>query len=189
MASKSYVIVDIDGTIADVRHRLHHIHGAARKNWKAFFEAMTRDEPIPNMLDYVRQLSQKHGILIVTGRPENYRDRTERWLRKHKVPYENLFMRRSGDHRPDYEAKAAVLKEFPPEQIVMAIDDRPPVCEMWESYGIKCMHVQSDQENQEVNLLYQQRPNGTTRSPKKKPRYSPQTKASKTRSIVNPNRL
>lgn len=188
MPNKSYVIVDIDGTIADVRHRLHHIHGRARKNWKAFFEAMDRDKPIPNILDYVRQLSEKHGILIVTGRPDNYRDRTEHWLHKHKVHYEKLYMRRKGDHRPDYEAKAAVLDEIPARRIVMAIDDRPPVCEMWESHGIKCMHVQSDEANQEVNFLYQERPNGPPGSPKKKS-YSPQTKASKTRSIQNPSRL
>jgi hypothetical protein len=188
MASKSFVIVDIDGTIADVRHRLHHIHGNGRKDWKAFFEAMDRDKPIPNMLDYVRQLSEKHTILIVTGRPDNYRDRTERWLRKHKVPYEKLYMRRTGDHRPDYEAKTAVLEEVSPKRIVMAIDDRPPVCEMWEAHGIKCMHVQSDEASQEVNLLYQERPDGADRSPNKR-NYSPQTKASKTRSIVKPNRL
>jgi hypothetical protein len=161
---KTYAIVDIDGTIADVRHRLHHIQGPGKKNWEAFFEGMDRDEPIGEMLQQVRDLSSRHVILIVTGRPEHYRTRTEAWLQKHAVPYERLFMRKSGDHRPDYEAKRAVLDEIDPKLIVIAIDDRPPVCEMWEKNGIKCQLVESDKLNQEVvNELYRKTSGRTAR--------------------------
>ena len=40
-------------------------------------------------------------ILIVSGRPENYRATTKRWLNKH-LPVENyqLFLRKNGDYRP-----------------------------------------------------------------------------------------
>jgi hypothetical protein len=162
--ARSYVIVDIDGTIADVRHRLHHIHGPGRKNWKAFFEAMDGDLPISNMLHYVRQLAEDHNILIITGRPDNYRERTERWLRKNQVPFDKLYMRPAGDHRPDYEAKAAVLEDISPKRIVMAIDDRPPVCDMWEAHGIRCLRVESDADNQLVNEIYRQKPSGAHRS-------------------------
>ena len=31
------VVVDLDGTLADCTHRLHHIRGRRRKNWDAFF--------------------------------------------------------------------------------------------------------------------------------------------------------
>ncbi len=66
-------------------------------------------------------------------------------------------MRRNGDHRPDYEAKSYVLEQIPARQIELAIDDRPPVCDMWESHGIKCLRVKSDEENREVNEAYQER--------------------------------
>lgn len=181
-----YVIVDIDGTIADVRHRLHHIKGPKKKNWKAFFEEMYRDEPITDRLEQVRELSSKHQILIVTGRPEQYRAQTERWLQRHKVPYEKLYMRKNGDHRPDYEAKQAVLDEIDPKQIVLAIDDRPPVCKMWERHGIKCQRVASDEENQQVNDLYQEKSSGMSTDRTRQPS---QTKASKTRLIEKPRRL
>ncbi len=179
----TYVIVDIDGTIADVTHRLHHIRDAKRKNWRAFFEGMDRDKPILERLHQVRDLSSRHRILIVTGRPESYREQTERWLKKYKVPYEKLYMRRNGDHRPDYEAKREVLDEVDPRRIVLAIDDRPPVCEMWERHGIKCQRVVSDEENQKVNELDQEKPSGSG------PSQPSQTKASKTRPIENPRRL
>lgn len=158
MKIKKYVIVDIDGTIADVRHRLHHIDGSGKKDWKSFFEGMDRDVPIDGILEYVHKLALYHRILIVTGRPAKYRARTEKWLHKYRVPYEKLYMRRTGDHRPDYESKSAVLDDVPPKQIVLAIDDRPPVCDMWEQHGIKCVRINSAEENQAVNKIYEEQP-------------------------------
>ncbi len=155
--SKSIVIVDIDGTIADVRHRLHHIKGPRKKNWKAFFEAMDRDTPIEAIIEQVHELEKDHDIIVVTGRPDHYRRRTEKWLLKHGIRYLRLFMRPDGDHRPDYTVKAEVLREFSKGQIVLAIDDRGPVCDMWEQNGIRCIRVQSDEENQNVNELYRRK--------------------------------
>lgn len=163
---KTYVLVDIDGTIADVRHRLHHIERPGRKNWKAFFEGMDRDTPIADMIEKVKDLAAGHAILIVTGRPASYRARTERWLKANGIPYERLFMRRNGDHRPDFEAKRAVLDAISPSQIVLAIDDRPPVCDMWEKAGIKCLRIESAEENQEVNKIYEKQPSGAKKKRK-----------------------
>ncbi len=151
------MIVDIDGTIADVRHRLRHIKGPRKKNWKAFFEAMDRDTPIAPMIAQVHELERDHDIIVVTGRPEHYRKRTEKWLHDHGVRYLRLFMRPDGDHRPDYTVKAEVLREFPKGQIVLAIDDRAPVCDMWEKNGIRCIRVESDEESQQVNELYREK--------------------------------
>ncbi len=159
-SKQKYVIVDIDGTIADVRHRLHHIQGTGRKNWKAFFEEMDRDTTIPGMIERVHDLGSRYRIIFVTGRPEHYRARTETWLRKHGLAYDKLFMRSSGDHRPDYISKSEVLHEIDPNEIVLALDDRPPVCAMWRKYGIHCELVESDEQNQAVNELYREKPEG-----------------------------
>jgi phosphoglycolate phosphatase-like HAD superfamily hydrolase len=155
---KPIVIVDIDGTIADVRHRLHHIKGPGKKNWKAFFEAMDHDSPIEAMIRHVHELEKDHDIIIVTGRPEHYRARTEKWLKDNGVRYSRLFMRPDGDHRPDYAVKVEVLREYPKGQIVLAIDDRGPVCDMYEKNGVRCLRVESDEENQQVNELYREKP-------------------------------
>ena len=155
--AKAIVIVDIDGTIADVRHRLHHIQGGRRKNWKAFFEAMDSDTPIEPMIERVHELEREYDIIIVTGRPEHYRVRTEKWLKAHGIRYLKLFMRPDGDHRPDYTVKAEVLREFPKGKIVLAIDDREPVCDMWEKNGIRCIRVDNGEENKQVNELYRRK--------------------------------
>lgn len=157
MKGKPIVLVDIDGTLADVRHRLHHIKNARRKNWKAFFEGMDRDTPIASTVAWVRSLAGHHDIIIITGRPEEYRARTEAWLKKNAIPFTEIFMRRNGDHRPDYEMKKEALKRWPKERIKLVIEDRPPVCDMWLKEGIRCVLLESDEANQMVNEIYREK--------------------------------
>lgn len=154
---RKIALIDIDGTLADVRHRLHHISGPGRKNWKAFFAEMDADTPISDMLAKVHELERDHEIAIVTGRPEEYRARTEKWLRANGIRYTQLFMRPEGDHRPDYTVKAEVLRQIPKDKIALAIDDRGPVCDMWEKNGIRCIRVDSGEESREVNELYRKK--------------------------------
>lgn len=153
---RKVVIVDMDGTLADAAHRLHHIRSRP-KNWKAFFEGMDRDPLIPVVADWVRALAADHDIAIVTGRPAEYADRSTAWLRKHDIPFVQLFLRRSGDHRPDYVAKEDLLRVIPPERIAFAIDDREPVCAMWKRNGVRCFLVSSGEENRAINEEYRKK--------------------------------
>lgn len=155
-SAKPVVLVDIDGTLADVRHRLHYIQGGGRKNWQAFFAGMDRDTPIASTVAWVQSLAAIHEIVIVTGRPEQYRAGTIAWLKKHQIPFTDLFMRCDGDHRPDYEMKKEVLARWPKARIKLVIEDRPPVCDMWLEQGIRCVLVHSDEANQRVNELYRE---------------------------------
>lgn len=138
---KQTIIVDIDGTLADITHRRHHIEGK-RKRWGKFFEAMDKDLPIPEVAAKVRQLSQHHTIILVSGRPDDYRPMTEDWLKKHKIPYQQLFMRQSGDFRPDDIVKQEILhKHLKKEEIKLVIDDRPRVIRMWRENGLEVEDV------------------------------------------------
>ena len=154
---KQVVLVDVDGTLADVRHRLQHIRGGKRKNWKAFFEAMDRDTPIASTIDWVKDLAKTHEIVIITGRPEHYRARTIAWLQRQGVPFSDIFMRRDGDRRPDYDMKREALARWGKDRIALVIEDRPPVCDMWTREGVKCVLVESDEANQMVNEIYRER--------------------------------
>ncbi len=157
MLKKPIVFVDIDGTLADVRHRLRHIRGGKRKNWKAFFEAMDHDTPVVSTVAWVRSLACDHEVVIITGRPEHYRARTVAWLKQNDIPFADLFMRRDGDHRPDYEIKEEALRHWPKERIKLVIEDRPPVCDMWLKHGVRCVLVESDEANQAVNEIYREK--------------------------------
>lgn len=145
-AKKKDVIVDIDGTLADVSHRLHHIRGK-RKKWQKFFALMAEDKPVKEVIDKVVSLSKTHNIYIVSGRPEDYRDVTRQWLEMHEVPYINLYMREAGDRRPDDRVKQEILDEhFDKERIALVIEDRPRVIRMWKRNGLNVLEVGTGEE-------------------------------------------
>lgn len=154
---RKVVIVDMDGTLADAAHRLHHLR-TRPKDWQAFFAGMGRDPLIPVVADWVRALAADYQVVIATGRPAEYAERTARWLRQHGIPFAQIFLRRSGDHRPDYVAKQDLLRVIAPERIAFAIDDREPVCAMWKRHGVRCFLVSSGEENRVINEEYRKKP-------------------------------
>ena len=78
-AAVGLVVFDIDGVLADVEHRVHHLEGP-RKDWRAFFAAAAADPPLPTGLELARELAADHDLAYLTGRPESLRRVTQRWL-------------------------------------------------------------------------------------------------------------
>src|SRR3954467_2568573 len=82
MVSRPLAVIDLDGVVADVRHRLHHISGS-RKNWSAFFAGVGDDDVLPEGRAVLDRLAGDHEIVYLTGRPERTRADTEAWLSTH----------------------------------------------------------------------------------------------------------
>lgn len=136
-------IFDIDGTIANCEHRVHH---AKAKEWDEFFGKVHLDEPIPHMIDLYRSLSTKAQCVFVSGRNDVCREETTEWLRKHVVSYcahFRLYMRRKNDRRADYFTKSDLLDQLLKDGFrpIMAFDDRDQVVRMWRERGIPCAQV------------------------------------------------
>lgn len=137
------VIFDIDGTLAIIEHRREKLKNGLRKDWDSFFMAMEEDQlniPIKEIYDLFYD-SKKYKIVIVSGRPERYREITKSWLRSHDIFYDNLYMRKDGDRRSDVEVKQDILTHLVSGgyDIVFSIDDRDSVVEMWRKNGITCL--------------------------------------------------
>ncbi len=129
-------IVDIDGTLADITHRLHFIEGDT-KDWDSFFAACKDDKPIMNMKTIVFCLSAFDDVIFVSGRPEKSRQDTEAWLNDLGFEEYQLYMRKDGDHREDYKVKEEILAEIQKDyEVIAAIDDRKQVVDMWRRHGI-----------------------------------------------------
>ncbi len=143
-ADRKLVLVDMDGTLADCRHREHHIQGK-RKNWPAFFRGMSQDPANTSIVELTRRLAADLDIVIVTGRPQEYLDDTTEWLARNRIAYCELYMRRAGDRRPDYVAKREMLDALPRERVAFVLDDRESVCQMWTDAGLTCHRVQQGQ--------------------------------------------
>jgi predicted kinase len=143
------VIFDIDGTLSDPTHRLEHVR---KKDWKTFFSLMADDpvhKPVRWLLNAVRdQMITEVEILLVSGRPEDYRKQTESWLKTHEISYEELFMRPSGDHRADFIVKSQILdKILETYEILFVVDDRNSVVQMWRERGLTCFQCRRDDDD------------------------------------------
>jgi FMN phosphatase YigB (HAD superfamily) len=136
---KKAVIFDIDGTLADNSHRLHFLKG--KKNWELFFSGLENDTLIRETAELFKELcaTKKYDMLLVSGRPNRYKVKTEKWLRLNGIYYQELFLRGDNDKRPDYIVKQEMLGEIRKNYSVeFAFDDKPQVVEMWKKNGIFC---------------------------------------------------
>ena len=97
-----YIVVDIDGTIAQIHpERLKLIQGK-NKDWDAFYKACHMDTPIQNVIDMIEIMvcDSYCEWVFVTGRSEICRQETFDWLNKHMAYYasdSDICMRKEGD--------------------------------------------------------------------------------------------
>ncbi len=132
---KPLAVVDIDGVVADVTHRLHHLD-AKPKDWGSFFTAAKQDPPLAEGVRRVTALLADHDVVYLTGRPEWLRKDTERWLEKHGISGTALHMRRRGDRRPARQTKAELLAELAHGRTVaLVLDDDPDVVDALRAGG------------------------------------------------------
>lgn len=144
--NRPLILVDIDGTIADCTHRMHYVL-ETEKNWDAFFGSVAGDKPLKQMVRLVKSLFKagELEVVFVTGRPEKTRDATLQWLNIVFQPIEieswRLFMRKDGDHSPDFILKRQILGAMRKAQLQprIAIEDRKRVVDMYRAANIICL--------------------------------------------------
>lgn len=140
---KPYAIFDMDGTLADASERQHHLKKEP-KDWDAFFFDLHLDEVIKPVAGLYRALckSEDYEVAIFTGRPEAYREKTERWMETHGLPLRPIHCRKDGDTRHDLVIKKEIYDDFIKEgrEIAFIVEDRNSVVKMWREIGVVCLH-------------------------------------------------
>lgn len=127
------VIVDIDGTLAKMQ-------GRSPYDWDCVFQDRV-NEPVAN---HVRKLFDDGVVVILlSGRDGAAREETERWLRFHEIPYDELFMRAEGDTTRDDQVKYELFNENVrgKYRVEYVLDDRDQVVRMWRDLGLSCWQV------------------------------------------------
>jgi hypothetical protein len=128
-------IIDIDGVVADVRHRLHHITQRP-KDWDSFFDAASADPPHAEGIGVVRKIAEGHEIVYVTGRPERTRDATIEWLVRQGIGGHRLVMRPAGDRRPAAQVKVQLVRRLARgRQVGIVVDDDAQVLAAMRAAG------------------------------------------------------
>ncbi|TXS54434.1 polynucleotide kinase [Streptomyces sp. t39] len=133
-ALPSAVMCDIDGTLA-------------LRGDRGPFDFSRCDEDVLNIS--VRQAlssfrrADDDVIVLLSGRSEDHRDMTEAWLRRHEVPYDELWMRASGDGRRDDVVKAELFDRHVRHRFAVrvSLDDRDRVVAVWRRMGLPTWQV------------------------------------------------
>jgi len=144
---KHCIIFDLDGTLADIDHRRHHVENKP-KNWTKFNDLMIHDQPnkdIVRLLVGMRSYGLPAGeaTIIASGRDGRFKNQTIDWLNHHSIPYDGLYMRKAGDNRPDFVVKKEMLAEIREDGFEpwLVFDDRDQVVDMWRDNGLRCLQV------------------------------------------------
>lgn len=163
MIKQDMFIFDIDGTLADNSHRLHHIKGD-KKDWKSYHspELIMSDAYICETWIILSALINSRKVAFVTGRGEEQREVTTEWLsvglslymslpcfdyatRIKKYSSQALFMRSKEDTKskiPSYESKRKNLNLLRQNyNVVGAFDDRRQDVKMYREEGITVYDV------------------------------------------------
>ncbi len=144
---KAAVLVDLDGTVADTRHRKAMVEGKD-PDWLAYSLACHGDRPIKGVIALLHHIQIAFHIVLLSGRHEEARERTVRWLAEHDVPYDQLVLRPKGDFSQNVEMKRREVKKLIAEdhyKFFLALDDYPKVAHMLtEDFGIPCLLVARD---------------------------------------------
>lgn len=132
----SAIIVDLDGTLALNNH--------GRSYYK--FDTCDQDdldELLANML-FIYRTQMDCSIIVVSGRDDIALPMTKAWMAKHNVEWDLMFMRVTGDERPDNVIKREIFdREIRGKyNVSFVLDDRDQVVKMWrEELGLKVLQV------------------------------------------------
>jgi len=140
---KKIIIFDLDGTIADISHRLSLIEGD-KKDFNKFYLACESDVVISPVYHLYKILATTmFNMVILTGRGEIARKLTEQWLERNRIGCDCLKMRPENNYDPAHRLKEKMFNELKvaPSDVFCAFDDDKIVVDMWNSKGIFCFQV------------------------------------------------
>ena len=136
-------IFDIDGTLADNEHRMHHLDNG-KKEWDAFFSKQHLDEPYQPVIDVLHALANDRpgdAVIIVTARDERFREETLEWLNKHIpwISHDHMYMRPLGFRGNDDIMKVDIIKNWltnnPGYKVGAIFDDRHRIIDAFRNEG------------------------------------------------------
>ena len=132
---KSVIVFDIDGTLTAERYTAKNI---------------LKVKENPPLMGMALALQEKYPLIISTARPEKYREQTEKWLAKHNLKPEALYMREEGrDYVADQMIKFGHLQDIRKNhgEPVLWADDNDANIRMLERADVPVIHVKLSYED------------------------------------------
>ena len=141
---RNIILLDVDNTLADSFWRDEMI-GIA--HWDDYHAKGMEDLPAPDFVPFILHYANSHHyeLIGITARPEKWRNLTMRWLSKHGIKLDDLWMRKDNDFRPAGDIKLSLCEEKLGvdwrERILLIIDDNDRVIEAFKGENITCLQI------------------------------------------------
>jgi hypothetical protein len=135
-SGRDCVIFDLDGTFAFLGDRSPYDASKA--------EGDEVNEAVHFVYAALRAGKPKTAIFLVSGREERWRAETERWLARHGVTYDGLYLRRTGDRRKDTVVKREIYERHIAGRYTVRVvfEDRDQVVRLWrDDLNLPCFQV------------------------------------------------
>lgn len=152
------VVFDLDGTLADVRHRMHYIRPEppvdpatgkkVRRRFDFFHAACSEDAVIEPVANLYRSFVSNPSVVtvVLSGRDAVVYNKTVLWFQENKLPLPDELILKTGDqHTPDVEQKrvhADRLEAKYGRPIDMVFEDRDRVVALWKERGTFVLNVE-----------------------------------------------
>lgn len=126
------ILCDIDGTVAIM-------NGRSPYDWSK----VGTDLPNQRVIEIVQHISPVNELIMISGRDESCREETIKWLEKHEICFDKIYMRPAGDFRKDFEIKKEIYENHirGKYNVIAVFDDRNQVVDLWRSLGLTCLQV------------------------------------------------
>ena len=129
------ILLDLDGSLCK------------RVTDRSYYDMTRVNEDIPNpfisfLADCISESGEYYAdLVIITGRTEDGRELTEKWLKDNCIDYKALYMRKVGDKRKDFEVKEEIIRDqiAPKYAILGAIDNSLRCCSTYYEMGIETL--------------------------------------------------
>ncbi|HEY5465832.1 MAG TPA: hypothetical protein VIL27_02240 [Clostridia bacterium] len=139
------VLVFIDGTICDQRHRIY-LYGTPNFNLD---DNILNDIPTPGSIKCVTELSKKYNIIYIGSRSNIYVDITRKWLNKAGFPDGEIYL---GENQQERIKIALELREK--NDFIAGIGDRWDDNELHLALGCKSFILKEWEPNWDTVRSY-----------------------------------
>lgn len=139
--SQDTVVVDLDGTLANIEHRVPLVQ-SEKPNWPKFFTECVNDDVNEWCVTLMRAMrTAGFRVLLVSARSKECIVETNAWLMANADEAFDEFhmLREKGDYTMDEILKQAWLDSYGKERVLFVVDDRTRVVDMWRRNGITCL--------------------------------------------------
>lgn len=138
---KYYLLVDLDGTLADCTERAKKFLDGENPDWDGFYAACGEDGAITPVIRIIEALSSAYDIVFCTGRRKSCEAATREWMNRHATALAHwpILFRKDGDTRHDTVVKPelleAYMKENHKKQPYAVFEDRNSMVAKWRELG------------------------------------------------------